>query len=431
MQEKYGLGADDGVLQKTPFSFDVSVWEFFWPLMTGARLVIARPGGHRDSAYLVRLIRQTQVTTLHFVPSMLRVFLEEADVARCSSLRRVICSGEALPYELQDGLFARLPAVALHNLYGPTEAAVDVTHWACRKGDERRVVPIGRPVANTQIYVLDRRMQPVPLGVAGELYIGGVQVGRGYVGRDDLTAERFVPDPFAAVPGARLYKTGDLARLLPDGAIEYLGRIDFQVKIRGFRIELGEIEAVLGRHPEVRQCVVLARADKSGEPRLVAYVVPRQQAPATPELERHLSRSLPAYMMPAHFEILPELPLTASGKLDRLALPAPDVAARRAAYVAPRNPLEQALAAIWAEVLKLERVGIEDNFFELGGHSLTATQIVSRVRARWGTELPVASVFTHRTVASLGALVERELWVRQGSDRSSRRSDGERHEGVI
>ena len=222
MQEEYGLTPDDRVLQKTLYSFDVSVWEFFWPLIVGARLVIARPEGHRDSAYLADLIRQSRVTTMHFVPSMLRPFLEE-DLQDCTSLKRVMCSGEALPHELQERFFARLPNAGLHNLYGPTEAAVDVTYWPCQRGDARSTVPIGWPVANTQMYVLDARMQPVPAGATGEIFIGGVQVGRGYMGRDDLTVDRFLADPFSTTPGARLYKTGDRGRHLPDGAIEYLG----------------------------------------------------------------------------------------------------------------------------------------------------------------------------------------------------------------
>ena len=323
MQQQYGLGRDDRVLQKTPFSFDVSVWEFFWPLMTGARLVIALPEGHKDSGYLVRLIRERSITTLHFVPSMMRVFLEEEGVEACGSLRRVICSGEALPHELQERCFTRLPWVELHNLYGPTEAAVDVTYWACRPGDERWTVPIGRPVWNTEIYVLDGELEPVPLGVPGELYIGGVQVGRGYAGRPDLTAERFVPDPFSKTPGARLYRTGDLVRHLPDGAIEYLGRLDYQVKIRGQRIELGEIEATLDRHAGVRQSVVVAQA-QAGDQRLVAYVVPQQEAPSSEELKQHLLRTLPQYMVPSIFVFLQALPLTPSGKVDRKQLPVPD-----------------------------------------------------------------------------------------------------------
>jgi len=273
MQNQYGLIEADKVLQKTPFSFDVSVWEFFWPLLVGARLVVAEPGGHRDPAYIVKLVFERGITVMHFVPSMLRVFLQEPGAERCQSLRHVICSGEALPHDLQEQFFRLLPS-QLHNLYGPTEAAVDVTHWTCRRGDERKIVPIGRPVWNTQIYILDRYLQPVPMGVPGELHIGGVQVGRGYHRRPELTAEKFIPDPFSGDREARLYKTGDLCRWLPDGSVEYLGRMDFQVKIRGFRIELGEIEDALRQHPAVRDAAVIAREDVPGDKRLVAYIVP-------------------------------------------------------------------------------------------------------------------------------------------------------------
>lgn len=273
MQDAYGLNASDSVLQKTPYSFDVSVWEFFWPLMTGACLVMARPQGHKDPNYLADIIVEHGITTTHFVPSMLRVFLESADVSNCTSLRRVICSGEALPYELQQRFFERCSA-ELHNLYGPTEASVDVTYWRCTPDTNRSTVPIGRPIWNTQIYILDRYMQPVPFGVAGELHIGGVGLARGYLKKPEMTAEKFIPDPFSQQPGARLYKTGDLARLLRDGSIEYLGRIDHQVKIRGFRIELGEIETTLDSHPGVRQSVVMAREDEPGDKRLVAYIAP-------------------------------------------------------------------------------------------------------------------------------------------------------------
>jgi amino acid adenylation domain-containing protein/FkbM family methyltransferase len=294
MQEAFGLGPEDRVLQKTPFSFDVSVWEFFWPLMTGARLVVARPGGHQDPEYLADLIVREGVTTLHFVPPMLRTFLEQEPgrlAGRGAGLRRVICSGEALPMDLQRRFFARLPGVELHNLYGPTEAAVDVTWWACDPESTDSGVPIGRPVANTRIHLLDPELRPVPAGETGELYIGGVQVGRGYLNRSDLTAERFVPDPFGqdderwwSEPGARLYRTGDLARYRLDsgldGAIEYLGRIDFQVKIRGFRIELGEIESVLDEHPGVEGSVVTAAEGPGGGLRLVAYLRPGARAAA-------------------------------------------------------------------------------------------------------------------------------------------------------
>jgi amino acid adenylation domain-containing protein len=401
MQEQYGLTADDRVLQKTPFSFDVSVWEFFWPLRVGARLVIARPEGHRDNAYLAEIIRSCGITTMHFVPSMLRVFLEHDSVETCRSLKRVVCSGEALHYELQERFFARLPDTELHNLYGPTEAAVDVTYWACKRGDDRLTVPIGRPVANTQMYALDGQMQPVPIGVAGELYIGGVQVGRGYMGRDDLTAERFVPDPFSKTPGARLYRTGDLGRYLEDGTIEYLGRTDFQVKIRGQRIELGEIEATLDQHADVAQSVVTMREDTTGDQRLVAYVVPKGSDVSQTKLKEHLSAQLPVYMVPSAFVVLEELPLTSSGKVDRKRLPAPDYSdVQSAEYVAPRNENEETMAGIWADVLKLERVGINDNFFELGGHSLIAVTVIERMR-RVGLHADIRDLFAKPTVAGL------------------------------
>ena len=409
MQDEYGLTAWDRVLQKTPFSFDVSVWEFFWPLMMGARLVIARPEGHKDPAYLVRLIQQEGITTLHFVPSMLRVFLEaEGVTAGCGSVKRVICSGEALPYELQERFFALLNT-ELHNLYGPTEAAVDVTYWACQRGSTRKLVPIGRPVANTQMYVLDAQMNPLPVGVPGELYIGGVQVGRGYWGRPELTAEKFIPDPFRS--GGRLYRTGDLARWLPDGAIEYLGRNDFQVKVRGFRIELGEIEAALSEHASVGQAVVVANEQTPGDVRLVAYLVARPQASIeTAALRAYLRERLPDYMVPSAFMAMPVLPLNPSGKVDRKALPAPERSAEESAgYEAPRTPTEETLAGIFAEVLKLERAGIRDDFFDLGGHSLLATQLLSRVRAALGVDLPVRQVFETGTVAGLAEVVEAEL----------------------
>lgn len=289
MQEVYHLTPVDRVLQKTPFSFDVSVWEFFWPLLYGACLVVARPEGHKDAAYLIQIIEQHQITTIHFVPAMLRLFLEELRIGRCSSLKRVICSGEALPYSLQEQFFCALPA-ELHNLYGPTEATVDVTFWHCRREVELRIVPIGRPIANIQIYLLDEHLDLVPVGVPGELYIGGVGLARGYLNRPSLTADRFIPNSFVregrggragsdqegdnSLPGSRLYRAGDLARWLPNSSIEYLERVDHQVKVRGFRIELGEIEAVLKQHLAIQEAVVVAREDQHDEKRLMAYVVP-------------------------------------------------------------------------------------------------------------------------------------------------------------
>ncbi|NJM18316.1 MAG: amino acid adenylation domain-containing protein, partial [Richelia sp. SM1_7_0] len=325
MQDTYQLTSADAVLQKTPFSFDVSVWEFFWTLMTGARLVVAQPEGHRDPNYLVNLIRKQQVTTLHFVPSMLQAFLEAEGLEKCQSLVRVIASGEALPAQLQERFFNRLNA-QLHNLYGPTEAAVDVTYWQCKKDklSNQNTVPIGQPIANIQIYILDKYLKSVPMGVTGEVYIGGVGIARGYLNRPDLSAEKFIPNPFST-QATRLYKTGDLARYLPSGDIEYIGRIDNQVKVRGLRIELGEIEAVITQYPAVRETVVVVREDKVDSQRIIAYVVAQtEQTLAISQLRSFLESNLPNYMVPAAFVTLEALPLTPNGKVDRKALPAPD-----------------------------------------------------------------------------------------------------------
>ncbi|HEX3130157.1 MAG TPA: amino acid adenylation domain-containing protein [Thermoanaerobaculia bacterium] len=393
MQQEYGLTPEDRVLQKTPFSFDVSVWEFFWPLIVGARLVVARPGGHQDPAYLVETIRREEITTLHFVPSMLQVFVEQPGVEQCTSLRRVMASGEALPADLAKRFFARMPqGVELHNLYGPTEAAVDVTWHACQPGEER--VPIGRPVANTRIHILDREGNPVPVGVAGELLIAGVQVGRGYLHRPDLTAERFIPDE----GGARMYRTGDLARWLANGEIEYLGRIDHQVKIRGFRIELGEVEAALARHPGVREAVVLARDQV-----LAAYVAP----PIKGDLRDFLRASLPEHMVPSGIVFLDAMPLTPNGKVDRKALARIEPERTQdAAFMAPRSATEEKLAEIWRDLLGAERIGVEDSFFDLGGHSLLGTRVVSRVRDAFGIDLPLRVLFEAPTLGALAARIE-------------------------
>ncbi|MBZ4423048.1 non-ribosomal peptide synthase/polyketide synthase, partial [Myxococcus sp. RHST-1-4] len=413
MQAAYGLGSEDSVVQKTPFSFDVSVWEFFWPLMTGARLLVARPGGHQDSAYLARLFQQERVTTVHFVPSMLAAFLEEPELWRCGGLRRVICSGEALPAEVAERCLERLGA-ELHNLYGPTEAAVDVTAWPVQRGAHPRGIPIGRPIANTRIHLLDGRMRPVPVGVAGELYIGGVQVGRGYQGRPDLTAERFVPDPYSPTPGARLYRTGDLARYTPEGVIEYLGRTDFQVKVRGFRIELGEIETVLGQHPSVRDCVVVARNEGGDRKRLVGYLVAKAGHTADiAVLRAWLEAKLPEHMVPSALVVMDALPLTSSGKVDRRALPAPGSQRTETerTYVAPRTPVEETLAAIWSKVLGVERVGVHDSFFELGGDSIISLQIVARTRQA-GLKLTPRQLFERPTIAALAQVVSEVVTAR-------------------
>jgi amino acid adenylation domain-containing protein len=406
MQEEYQLTPADRVMQKTPFCFDVSVWEFFWPLLTGAALVVANPEGHKDSQYLVQLIREQQVTTMHFVPSMLQVFAEEPELSTCVSLRQVMCSGEALPPDLVERFYGRAPAyVLLHNLYGPTEASVDVTYWACPREGKVECVPIGRPVANTQMYVLDGQLQPVATGVAGELHIGGVQLASGYLKRPDLTAEKFIPNPFG--PG-KLYKTGDLARYRQDGTIEYLGRLDHQVKIRGFRIELGEIEAAISRHGGVQETVVLAREDVPGQKQLVAYVVPAPSATVTAgELKELLRKDLPDYMVPSHFVMLEAMPLSSNGKLDRKALPAP-VVASAAGRVPPRTPREIQLLPVWESVLGVSPIGVEDNFFELGGHSLLVVKLLNAVRAATGKQLPIASLFQGPTIARQAALLDQQ-----------------------
>lgn len=397
MQDTYGLRPDDRVLQKTPSSFDVSVWEFFWPLLQGAAVVLARPDGHRDPAHLAALVREQRVTTLHFVPSMLDAFLRADEVtgdpAWSASLRRAFSSGEALPASAA-ARWRALTGVPLHNLYGPTEAAVDVTHHTY-DGDEGPTVPIGRPVWNTGLRVLDSCLQPVPDGVAGELYLSGVQLARGYHARPSLTAERFTADPYGP-PGSRMYRTGDLVRRRADGVIEYLGRADRQVKLRGNRIELGEIEAALVRVAAVAQAAVTVRDDA-----LVAYVVPAGDArPDAAGLRDALTTVLPAPMMPGGFVVLDALPLTPSGKLDRAALPAPP--AVRAAARAPRDAREQVLTEIFAAVLKLSGVSIDDDFFLLGGDSISSIGVSSRAR-RAGLSLSPRDIFEHRTPASLAA----------------------------
>ncbi|WP_194788519.1 non-ribosomal peptide synthetase [Pseudomonas sp. UFMG81] len=403
-QQAYGLQIDDVVLQKTPFSFDVSVWEFFWPLQTGARLVMARPGGHKDPAYLRQVIAAEQVTTLHFVPSMLDAFLAHGGAER-AALKRVLCSGEALPGSLVRRFKAQLAGVELHNLYGPTEAAVDVSAWHCAEPLEHTPdnTPIGKPVANTELYVLDAHGQPVPQGVAGELYIGGVQVARGYLNRAELSAERFLDDPFT--PGGRLYRTGDLARHLSDGTLEYLGRNDDQVKIRGLRIELGEIQAGLTRLDGIQEAAVLAPEMPPGERRLVAYYTGQVQPVEV--LRAALLKHLPEFMVPALFVHLEALPLSPNGKLDRKALPLPGAEALASKpYEAPQGATEQMLAEVWAELLGVERVGRHDNFFELGGHSLLAVTLTARLREQ-GLEADVRALFEHPTVAGYAAITDR------------------------
>ncbi|WP_330184784.1 non-ribosomal peptide synthase/polyketide synthase [Nocardia sp. NBC_01503] len=401
MQHEYPIDASDAVLQKTPATFDVSVWEFFWPLQTGARLVVAKPDGHRDPVYLAQVIAEEGITTAHFVPSMLSVFVAESEAARCTALRQVFASGEALPAATAQRL-RELTGARLHNLYGPTEAAVDVTYHEVVDADTLSV-PIGRPVWNTRAYVLDARLNPVAPGVAGELYLAGDQLARGYLGRPDLSADRFVANPFATT-GARLYRTGDLVKWNADGEVEYLGRTDFQVKLRGLRIELGEIESALIAMDSVDRAVVVVRADELLGDQLVAYLVPAAESVEIDEVRAGLSAALPGYMVPAAFVVLDAFPLNASGKLDRRALPAPVFEAK--VFRAPSTPVEQIVAGIFADLLGAERIGVDDDFFELGGSSLLAAKAVARIGTALDTNVGVRALFEASAVGQLAARVE-------------------------
>ncbi|PCJ16860.1 MAG: hypothetical protein COB04_09935 [Gammaproteobacteria bacterium] len=400
MQDQYSLNNVDRVLQKTPFSFDVSVWEFFWPLFTGATLVLAKPEGHKDANYLNRLIRKESISTLHFVPSMLAVFLQQGDAQACQTLKRVFCSGEALSVGLQNQFFQQLN-IPLYNLYGPTEAAIDVSHWECRQTSTQVSVPIGKPIANVKLYVLDQCMNPVPVGVPGELYIAGIALAREYLGNKALTEKSFIEHEVVENHPERLYKTGDLVRYLNDGNIEYLGRLDHQVKLRGLRIELGEIESSIEQQHDIEECVVLVQGD-GVEQRLIAYVVHSSPELGSAELKVALKARLPDYMIPSAFVALPAIPVTSNGKVDRKELLKLKVEfCSQQEFVPPRNETEEVLASLWGDVLKLDAIGVKDNFFDLGGHSLLATQVVSRVKEAFQVELPLSVLFENQTIENM------------------------------
>ncbi len=406
MQSAYELGEDDVVLQKTPYTFDVSGWEFHWPMMFGARLHFLRPGGEKDPLHILEVINERKITTLHFVPSMLGVFLQvldEENSKTLTSLRRVICSGEALMGYHRD-LFFRYLNCELHNLYGPTEASIDVTWYECKREDTSSTVPIGKPIANTRIYILDRNLSPVPVGVAGEVYLAGIQLARGYVNKPEKTAEAFVT--FSIFKDTRLYKTGDLGRWMTDGNIDYLGRIDHQVKIRGNRIELGEVESALSKFEGIHDCVVIDYDDPTGK-YLVGYYVSDAEIPVG-DLRTFLIDALPEYMVPTRFMWLESLPLSPNGKVDRNSLPRVENVRSETAgeYVEPRNETERAIAEIFKSVLVVDKVGVKDNFFDLGGHSLRATQVISRIKKELGIEIPLRIIFETPTVEGLaGATV--------------------------
>ncbi|MFL6138090.1 MAG: non-ribosomal peptide synthetase [Frankiaceae bacterium] len=425
MQDAYPIGPGDVVLQKTPCTFDVSVWELFWPLMMGARLELARPGGHRDPVYLAELIRRAGVSVVHFVPSVLRRFLaelppiERADDGGLPSLRHVVCSGETLPADLRDRLFERIARAALHNLYGPTEAAIDVTAHTCRRDERTPAVPIGAPIANMRCYVLDAGLHPVPIGVPGELYLAGIGLARGYLHRPDLTAERFVPCPFGP-PGTRMYATGDLARWTAAGELEHLGRTDAQIKLHGQRIEPGEIEHALQAVPGIAAAAVVL-VDSDGGPgdgggpdgapdgaRLHAYLV-GPGVPADDQLRARLAESLPLHMIPASYQRLDALPLTTSGKLDRRALPDPTVPA--ADSTEPTTDTQRALRTIWAEILNLDPGGIgpATNFFTLGGSSLDLIRLRSEIHRQLSITIEPRSLFLAATLTAMAGTIDEEV----------------------
>lgn len=394
MRQHYGIAADERILQKTPATFDVSVWEFFLPLLAGATEVIAPPEAHRDPVALARIIADEDITTLHFVPSMLHAFLMTPNASGLQ-LSRVFVSGEALDAGLRDRFHATLNA-ELHNLYGPTEAAVDVSQWPASSDDNTQPVPIGCPVWNTRLYVLDERLRPLPPGVAGNLYIGGVQLARGYLGRSELTAERFIDDPF--VSDGRIYRTGDLARWRADGAMDFLGRSDDQVKLRGLRIELGEIETAMQTLPGVDRAGVVVREDKPGDQRLVGYL---QGDPTldTKMLHTHVAARVPDYMVPSDFMFIDDWPVTANGKLDRNALPAPTHVSEEG--MAPSTATELALAPLFAKALNRSEMAVDADFFSLGGDSLSAVHLLLDIQDRFGRDPGLGALFKTPTVAAI------------------------------
>lgn len=409
MQKRYSIGESDTILQKTPYTFDVSVWELFWWSLQGSRVCFLKSGDEKDPGKIVDEIERNNITTMHFVPSMLNAFLEymEAgiDVKRLSSLRQVFASGEALSLQQVkrfNKLLKERNNTKLFNLYGPTEATIDVSYFDCSSGEELHVIPIGKPIDNTRLYVLDMKRRLQPVGVTGELYIAGDGLARGYLNRPDLTTERFVPDPF--VPGERMYLTGDLARWLPDGNIEYLGRIDHQVKIRGLRIELGEIENRLQSHPAIKEAVVITKEGKEGSKYLCGYIVAQEEINLT-EVREYLSKELPEYMIPTYIIQLEKIPLTSSGKADRKVLPDPDGSITTGTgYEAPRNDTENILVEIWQEVLEIKNIGINDNFFALGGDSIKAIQVLARLQ-RYKLKLDVKNLLTNPVIKEVSKYI--------------------------
>ena len=415
MEKRPGLTTEDVLLSVTTLSFDIAGLELYLPLITGAKVVVLPREIAADGTYLLQALDHFRATVMQATPATWRMMIESGWTETPGL--KMLCGGEALPRDLANQMLEH--GGSLWNMYGPTETTIWSSTYEVKRGDEP--IHLGYPIANTQFYILDERLQPTPIGVPGELHIGGDGVGRGYLNRAELTVERFIDNPFIQSTQAdtdrkeRIYKTGDLARYRGDGTIEFLGRTDFQVKVRGFRIELGDIESALDQHGQVRQAVVVAREDHPGDKRLVGYVIPEDgNTPSMGELRAFLRDRLPDYMVPASFVILDKLPLTPNGKVDRRALPKPEnVSSETRIYVAPRTPTEETVATIWTQVLKIEQVGAHDNFFELGGHSLLATQVVARLRDKLKLDLPLRNIFEAPTVSELAERLDAIIWATQ------------------
>jgi amino acid adenylation domain-containing protein len=416
-QNTFGLSATDKVLQNISFCFDPSVWQIFWPLCFGGQLVLPRKDGHKDSNYLVQLILEQQITICAFVPSMLRMILEESGIAQVKSLRHISCGGEALPVDLIERFFERLKLDGvLYNVYGPTEASIDATFWKCQPNSSYAIAPIGQAIENASVCILDENLQPTPTGEVGELHIGGVGLALGYLNRPELTADKFIVNPFSSKL-ERLYKTGDLARVLPDGNIEFIGRIDHQVKVSGFRIELEEIETTLHQLPNVQEAVVIARGDDKQASRLVAYLVPKLgQTLNISDIRNSLKQNLAEHMMPKAFVILKALPLNVNGKVDRHALPEAEQTRQQLdiEFIVPTSQVETQLVEIWQQLLSMESIGVKDNFFDLGGTSLLALQMLREIEQRFAQKLPLATFLKAATVEELAKVLQKEdqseLW---------------------
>jgi len=409
-QTVYQMTKEDRHVLKSSINFTVIIRELFWPLLTGGQLAIMPPGTEQDIAYLAGFIASHRISLITVTPSVLRALLEEPGIRNCDSLRHVICFGEPLTHDLEKRFHVNLSA-ELSVYYGATEAPSAALR-KCENGGPRNVVGLGNPLPGIKIHLLDHRLQPVPIGICGELYIAG-KLARGYFKRADLTAEKFLPNPFSEEPGARFYRTGDLGRYLQDGSLEFLGRVDDQIKIRGFRVELGEIETVLSQHPGISQVIVTDR-EVSGDRRLIGYVVPqREHAPSISELRGFLRKKLPHYMVPSGFVFLDNLPLTPNGKVDRRALPAPDRtrSESESGFVAPRDAVELELAEVWGLILGTHPVGVRDNFFDLGGQSLLAARLFAEIQIMFGKSLPLATLFQAPTIEQLANILRQEEWL--------------------